>query len=434
MKRHALTAALVSAAALALQAAGAPSVPRDSAANAEFLAELDRTVVADGPEAALATLTNHLATATLSPGDTARCKAALARLLVVTKHPRRAAAILTDELPLARGVTGADILPALSTYINPPKDCGDSSPYRRQQACLALPRSPAFAPRDASRAKALSLLASVYERRSFCDLALAALMEAVDCCGKDDADLRVSLLFKAAKVAQEMRDTATAERCLRQIQAVEKVPYATARRALLLEGMNNILVDQFDWAPTPDRLEKARALIDKAIDARPSAISNADAYSARRSLMQAYRAAGDLDKAIAIGRDLVDNPPPKSKGELRIAQIANQLGDILTEARQFKLAIRYYERSLEGHVTPKQTHLKIATAARGAGDYARAIQAYTDALPFCDWVEGKDEIEAIKRKAAIMSRAIRRYAKATSAEELFSEESEEITSLQLDEL
>ena len=33
-----------------------------------------------------------------------------------------------------------------------------------------------------------------------------------------------------------------------------------------------------------------------------------------------------------------------------------------------------------------------------------------------------------------MSRAIRRYAKATSAEELFSEESEEITGLQLDEL
>lgn len=412
----------VPVALLALAAFATRATPTD-----EFLAELARIDAGEGSPAALTALTNHLATAKPAPADLAKCNAELVKLLVATKQPDKAGALLVDELVPSPAASSGLLLPALKKYAG-----SSDSAYNRQCACLAALKVPAFAAKNADRAEALQLLAGIYIERSFCDLAIAKQDEAIACCGPDDTDLKVRLLFSAAKTAQYMRRVDAAAKYFQQVQTMKGVPYATARRALLLEGMNYIYIDQYDWIPDPERLKKADELINKAIDAKPSAIKNEDAYQARVTLMKAYHCAKSYQRSIEIGRSLVD-APPKTSG-LPVAATALYLADVLTEAKQFKLAIRYYERSLEGGGNMKNIHKKIGTAARGAGDYARAIQAYTDALPYCDWVEGKDEINTLKRMAATLSKAIRGKAKATSAEDLFSEESEEITNLQLDEL
>lgn len=393
----------------------------------DFLEGNYRLAVAQGAAPAYAALTNYVATKNLAGADAAKCKAQLVELLCSLEKRNAAFTVFSDELLMSRQAPSGAIVSALKKCLAM-KDGGN---YRRQTLCRAALNHPALAARTPDRAAALRALARIYVARSFCDLAYGAFLEAADCYPADAPSEIAGTLFEAASCAQQMRDINAAGDCLRRIQKLEGLPYATARLAQLREGTNYILIDQFDWKPSAERLAKADELIGKAINARPSAIRPHDAYEARVSLMKAYRCAGRYDKAIEIGISLVDNRPDKIPG-WEASATAQYLGDTLDAAGQYKLAIRYYEMVTSGNL--KNLHKKIGNTARRAGDYVRAIQAYTDALPYCDWVEGKDEIAQLKRMAATLSRAVRDKAKATSAEDLFSEESEEITNLSLDEL
>ena len=394
----------------------------------DFLEGNYRLAVGQGAAPAYVALTNYMATAGLSPAEAAKCKGQLVELLCDLERPGAAANEFTEGLLMSRQARADTIVAALRKCLGVK---GGLSNYRRQSLCRAALAHPALAAKTAERAAALRALARIYVARSFCDLAYGAFLEAADCYPADAPSNIASTLFEAASCAQLMRDIDAAGACFRRIQKLEGLPYATARLAQLREGTNYILIDQFDWKPSAQRLAKADELIGKAISARPSAIKPHDAYEARVSLMKAYRCAGRYDKAIEIGISLVDNRPEKVSGQ-EASATAQYLGDTLDEAGQYKLAIRYYEMVTSGNL--KNLHKKIGNTARRAGDYVRAIQAYTDALPYCDWVEGKDEIAQLKRMAATLSRAVRDKAKATSAEDLFSEESEEITNLSLDEL
>lgn len=392
-----------------------------SASQKEFLEEINKIAIAESATAAINALTNAPASS-LTKRERNERTLLLARLNLRTGDYAKSKEII--EGVIRSGESPAeDMIGTIKAF----SSSGKFSRYARQRTLELARDSRSFKAKDRNRAELLKALAVIYRDRCFCDLAAAALDDAVQSAAKCDPGYLAGILFLAAENAQIMRDKSLARDCLKKIQAIPSVPYSTAKEAMLREGMNEILRNEFEWRPTAESLARAEELIMKAIDSKPSAIKIPDAFKAREALMKAYHRAGKLDKAIEIGQSIVD--AKYKSGTINVMPTALYLAGVLVEAKKYKLAVRYYEKGTPG----KETHLKIAVAARLGGDYVRAIQAYTDALPYCDWVEGKDEIANIKHKAAILSKASRDKAKAPSSDDLFNEDSEDITNLQLDE-
>ncbi|SMC26736.1 Tfp pilus assembly protein PilF [Desulfacinum hydrothermale DSM 13146] len=121
------------------------------------------------------------------------------------------------------------------------------------------------------------------------------------------------------------------------------------------ELLNNLayLISQDD--PTPDRLQRARALVQKALQARPRYPAYLD------TLAVIAHKQGRLDEAWKTIQQVLRLNPENGEHQLHAAQIARDRGDP-------DAASQYAQKALEAGLPPRLQPIARALARRGAGE------------------------------------------------------------------
>lgn len=412
---------------LAAIAALTPAALRADPAD-DFLSEIETIEAAESRKKAIAMLEGALASGRFGSGASHRLNSRLASLMVREGRAADAAGILTG--PLAAGAPAALILPPAREYV---ESSSEKSLFRKQATLQALLDSRPFAAKGADRADLLRLLASVYSRRSFCDLELAALKEAASCQGDGDPARDADLLEALAANAIARDDLAMARQCYKRLQSLHGIHYSRARRAQLAEARSYIHSSRFRWAPSPGDLDTAGRSISEAIGAKPRAITAEEAFAAQFDLMRAFGEIGLLDSALDLALKLSAYPADEVRPS-EIAPAMFEAAEIYAAREDWRNSQRFYKKAQDsGYKSRKVLCYKLATAARRNGDITASIQALTDAISCCDPVEGKKEIASLRRQIGNLSKAIRDKVKETSADDIFGNTSDELGAISLDE-
>ena len=417
---------------LAIAAAATFAAPID-----EFLKEIDTIVVGNSPETAVAAIDKRLGEGGLSPDDEARIKLKKAQL--IAKERTKAGALILDGVLRVDGVRPETKLKALDAALGILSKTIGYSPGVRQlremrETVMALPE---FKAKGVNRGRMLEFVATTYSRRNMCDLACAACREAADNF-VDAPERRVKALFRVSDYSLRYRDTETAEAALDEIAAIPDLPPATVKLAKLRKGLAVIGVSGYDWHPTPERVDRARAIIEDALAplGHQQLIPNDEAFKAKARLVYALHRCGKSEEAAKLGEETLANAVLcKAAGPVARDNLRVLVGDIIAQVGNYKKAIKYYEQGM-GYAWAgrKPLHKRIATLARKHKDYQRAMQAYADASALCDREEGKDEIKFLNNLVGIMSKAIRNKTNLAESEEVFGNSDDNISGLNLDEL
>lgn len=266
--------------------------------------------------------------------------------------------------------------------------------------------------------------------RSCNDLAIIQYRKAAET-SKNTKD-KANALFKAAIAARKYRDIKISSAYLDQVEKLPNLPYAMKKRVELLRGENAVYKTQHTWTPSEKNLADASRHIDQALDLRSPLLGTSEATRAIFALIRAEAKAGHREEATKRGEELLDGPTKlhwKTKANLAVF-----IGDTYYDMGDYKKSVKFYERGLDGgDPGPKAIEMRIAKAARAGKDYFRAMQAYSDAIKFCDPVEGQDEIAHFTHLVGLMNKTVRKGSAAIDSEEIFSDTNEDISDLTLDE-
>ena len=417
---------------LATAAAATFAAPID-----EFLKEIDTIVVGNSAETAVAAIDKRLEEGGLSADDEARIKLRKAKL--ISSQRTKAGALILDGVLRVDGVKPETKLMALDAALSILSKTIGSSPGVKQlremkDTVLALPE---FKAKGVNRGRMLVFVATTYSRRNMCDLACAAYREAADNF-VDAPERRVKALFHVSELSLRYRDTETAEKALDEVAAIPDLPPATVKLAKLKKGLAVIGVSGYDWHPTPERVARARAIIEDALAplGHQQLIPNDEAFKAKARLVYALHRSGNSAEAAKLGEETLANAAQcKAAGPVARDNLRILVGDIIAKVGDYKLAIKYYEQGMGyAWAGKKALHKRIATLARKHKDYQRAMQAYADASALCDKEEGKDEIKFLNNLVGQMSKAIRNKTNLADSEDVFGNTDDNINNLKLDEL
>lgn len=414
--------------AVACAMAIAPAVVKGDMAD-DLIADVESVAVTESPAKAIAMLKESLASNRHGAAAAAKLNSRLATLLASNGKAAESATVMLDTLA-ATGAPASLILAPAREYVESPSE---KSLFIKQRTCQALLDSSSFAEKEAERADMLCLLASIYARRSFCDLEFAALKEAAACRGGGDPERDARMLEALAENAIARDDKALARTCYEKLCKLPGLHYSRARRAQLAEGRSYIQSRRFRWVPTTEDLQAAEKTIKEAIEAKPRSVSSDEAFAALADVMDAYSRIGLSDKALELALDLSEYSPEQVSPP-QIASVMFKAAEIYASREDWRNSQKFYKKAQDsGYKAKKVLCYKLATAARRNGDITSAMQALTDAIACCDPIEGKKEIESLRRQIGNLSRTIRDKVRETSAEDLFINESDDIMSLELDE-
>ena len=296
---------------------------------------------------------------------------------------------------------------------------------------LAL-HDPAVAKEPARKAAFLSRVADRQAARGCKDLAFGGYRSVAAL--QTDPEAKAAALFRAATLARELRDLPASAECLDEIARMENLSYKLRKRALLYRGENAIFADEHSWTPDAKHLAEARKYIAEALSDRSPLAGTDEAHQALLALIKAEAKGGELAEAVKTGKGLLDGPGKDRLNYQTRANLAVVVADTLHEMGDYKGAVKYYERAVSGStIGPKNVQRRIATSARAGGDFFRAMQAYSDAIKFCDPVEGQDEIAHFASLIRLMNKNVRKGSAAVDSESMFSDTDEELSGLTLDE-
>ncbi len=404
----------------------------------DFLKDVATIAIGESEAKAVESIDKRLAAGDLPPDAVARISIRKAKF--IAKERPKAGKLILDNVLRVDGVRPETKLAAIDAALGIFSKSTGSSPGVKQlreikDVVLALPE---FQAKGVNRGRMLQFVGATYAQRNFCDLACHAYREAADNFA-DAPERRVKALFRTAELALNYRDVATAEKALDDIVAMPDLPPATVQKAKLRKGLAIIGPSGYDWHPAPERVAKARALIEEALApvGHQYLIPNDEAFRAKARLVHALHCSGNSADAAKIGEETLANAAQsKAAGKLPCGNLHILVGDILAEIGDYKLAIRHYEQAMGSSLTtpPKTLHKRIATLARKHKDYQRAMQAYADAAALCDRVEGKDEMKLLKGLAGLMSKAIRNKTSLSESDDVFGKTDDNVNNLNLDEL
>ncbi len=403
----------------------------------EFLKEIDSIVVGNSPEAAVTAIDKRLAEGGLAPDDEARIKLRKAKL--IAKERTKAGSLVLNGVLRIDGVKPETKLQALHDALEILHKTITATPgvkllREMRETVLALPE---FQAKGVNRGRMLEFVATTYSRRNMCDLACAAYREAADNFA-DAPERRAKALFRVSELSLRYRDLATAEAALDEIAAMADLPPATIKLAKLRKGLAVIGVSGYDWHPAPERVERARAIIEDALAplGHQQLIPNDEAFKAKARLVYALHRCGQSVEAAKLGEETLANAVLcKAAGPVARDNLRVLVGDIIAQVGNYKVAIKYYEQGMSyAWAGRKPLHKRIATLARKHKDYQRAMQAYADASALCDRVEGKDEIKFLNGLVGQMSKAIRNKTNLADSDDVFGKTDDNINNLNLDEL
>ncbi len=402
-----------------------------------FLSEVRFESATKGTTNAIAKLERRLAQGGLSASDTAQAQALRGELVAKTPgRLREGAKILENEVILREGVDQKLKLSAINRLLSLYNEQElRRPPVELLRRVLDLPE---FKASGAVRGGLLVKLGEAYAGRRFRDFAYTAYRDAAkNFAAAGDPAAQADALLHAGRQALGLRDVPLAQACYREALAIPGLDPGKAQYVKLRLGESEIFHDQHGWTPSRERVARARATIEGALapQGRTRAISIDDENRALLPLLRAEAQSGNLEGAVEIGRRLVDDGHRTIDKKVR-ANVAADLGDYLARLKKPKEAIRYYETSLSSGFPDcggKAIHYRIANIARASKNYARAMQAYSDAIGFCDRVEGKGEIKRLQNLAGQMSRILGGKDKGVEADDVFREGSGSLGGLDLDE-
>ena len=427
--------------ALATALLAAAAVLPAAAENAdEFLQQIDGIAATEGATNAVKAIDACLASGGFaSAADTGRC--VLRKVELLSTYRRDSAArIAVDQLLKADGVLPETKIAACNALLHA---------YRRVYDWMQPPGNailseaagivrglPDFQAKGPLRAKMLTFVAATYARRDFCDLAFEAYSEAADNLDGDPQE-QARILMLAAQNAIRYRNEKGAVQALERAEKIPDLPIADVHLAQLRKGVALIAVTGFEWHPTPERVAKARKIIEdaSALVGKRQILPLQEIFRAKARLVLAEFKSGNPKGAAEIGRDLLEGQIAKGVTGRERDDLYILVAEILDEIGDWKRAIQYYEKGMTYAAIGKKTiHKRIATLARKNKDYQRAMTAYADAADLCDRVEGKDEMKMLRNLAGIMSKAIRNKMTLPGTSDVFDKTEDAIGGLQLDEL
>ena len=428
------TSVSASAKTLALCMALATCAPRAFTAPV-LLGEIDRMAATEDAASVEKFIEENLAKATFPHDDEVRIRIRLAQVKAAARKDGE------DEAnAYLIGVVGED--PALSaeTYlaaaeafaeINKPKSIfSDGRLAGRTRFFAKLLSHPALKAPSPARGALLMKLGAVREARGMGDVARDAYLEAA-ACFPDDCARRVKAIRAAARAVWQYRDSVEARDILLKVLDDKEVAVADAHAVLLDLALGELTPDQFDWVPQEERLALAKEYLGKVTAGRKLLVPVADLLKVKCALMHAESLAGHHDAAIALGHEIMDDP--NCKGNFRNTT-ALTFAEALVAAGQYREAVVNYELANEGNLDHKNLLKRLGAAARKCGDYEKAMTAYNNALQYCDYEEGKFELNQLRTLVGLMSRALHnRLSTTSSTDRAFDEPDKGIEELSLDE-
>ncbi len=405
----------------------------------DFLYQVERIAATEGATNAVKAIDTRLGTGGFSPADNGKC--ILRKVELLSTYRRDAAArIAIDQLLKANDVLPETKLAACTAMLKAYRVLYD---WRAPPGCDILGEAagimrtlPEFKAKGPLRAKMLTFIGATNARRKFCDLAYEAYSEAADNLD-GDAQEQFRLLLRAAENAVMYRNVDGAVKALERAEKIPDLPIADVHLAQLRRGVAMIAVSGFEWHPTPERVAKARKIIEdaSALVGKRQILPLDEIFRAKARLVLAEYKSGNAKGAAEIGRELLEGPVSKGVTARERDDLYVRVAGILDEIGDWKRAILYYETGMGSASTDKKTiHKRIAAIARKNKDYQRAMTAYADAADLCDRIEGKDEMKMLKNLAGIMSKAIRNKTSLSDASEVFDKTDNALGDLQLDEL
>ena len=405
----------------------------------DFLYQVERIAATEGATNAVKAIDSRLEKGGFSPADTGKC--ILRKVELLSTYQRGTAArIAIDQLLKANGVLPETKLAACTAMLKAYSVFYD---WRAPPGCDILGEAantvrglPEFRAKGPLRAKMLSFVAATHARRKFCDLAYEAYAEAADNLDGDPHE-QYRLLLRAAENAVLYRNVDGAVKALERAEKIPDLPIADVHLARLRQGVALIAVSGFEWHPTPERVAKARKIIEdaSALVGKRQILPLNEIFRAKARLVLAEYKSGNAKGATEIGRELLEGPVAKGVTDRERNDLYVLVAGILDEIGDWKRAILYYETGMGNASVDKKTiHKRIAVIARKHKDYQRAMTAYADAADLCDRVEGKDEMKMLKNLAGIMSKAIRNKTTLSDASDVFDKTDNALGDLQLDEL
>ncbi len=406
MNMHATVLPAILLAAALLAPAAAPAADIDA-----FLKDVQFAGNTAGVTNALKMVEARLRQEGLSAEESTRCHLKAAELLAKAERHGKALEIIRDKVILQKGVSaamklaGIDIIKTRS-YKSLPK-------HVILEFAVLASRQPEFARQGDARARICLFLAKIYAERSCHDLAFAAYREAA--AGLEDPAAKADACFAAAAAAQQYRDLKAAAACLSDAEAIPDLPVVTRQRIQLALARNASYCDQHSWQPSREQVATARRHADQALQDRSPLLGTAEALRTRYAIARAEAASGDLVSAAESASKLIEGKNPldsQTKGDIAVF-----IADNLHAAGDYKGAVKYYEKAARTGCTLglKNLHKRIAFSARTGQDYMRAMQGYSDAIKYCDKIEGKDEIAHLTRLVTLMNKTIRKAASSADS-------------------
>ena len=273
-------------------------------------------------------------------------------------------------------------------------------------------------------------LGMLWAKRHCSDLALEHYRAAAAC--SKDPSKKADALFQGALAARAYRDMKTSSALLDEVSKLENASYEVQKRALLFRGENAIYADEHSWKPTPERVAEASKYVNEALSDHSPLVGKPEAIRARIAVIRATAKSGDLAGAVKAGREMFES---KLKMEQQVrADLAIFIADTYHEMGDYKRAIAFYEKGLSGSsIGPKKVNMRIAKSARLGRNFFRAMQAYSEAIRYCDPEEGKDEIKYITGLIKQMNKSVRKGSSGFDSDAIFTDTNEDISGLSLDD-
>ncbi len=159
-------------------------------------------------------------------------------------------------------------------------------------------------------------------------------------------------------------------------------------------------------------------------------ISAEERYEALRSIADAYQFANAPDKVIEVCGPFAesDEATPKMKGELYTC-----ICDAYRGKKEYRKMLSYARRALEYPIVRSDGLMKLGEAARMAGDWKTAQQAYSDLLPLTDKNNSPLRYQFVTKMLAMFTEVTRNGLEPQTAEEVFDNGNGALGGLELDE-
>ena len=401
----------------------------------QFLQDVSFTYSGSGVTNAVRQIDARLAKGGLNNNDRTRILIKKASVLLGLKGQEERVTDLVDKEIFSK----PDVSPKLkleaydtATRFNEEDSSGSLLDITRIRMLNNILQDPAVQKDPALTAAFEYRLAKRHDARLCHDLAVTHYLKAAELMANPAEKAKV--LFAAAVAARKYRDMKTSSKCLDEIAKTPNIPYDAQKRALLIKGENAIFPNQYEWKPTLKNVATAQKYIDQALDDHSPLLGTMEAARVLYALIKAEAKAGDPKGAVKKGEELIEAPWMKKMGGYAVGPLAHIIARICDELKDYKRAVKYYEISLsEPGCNAKNIHKSIAASARAGQDFFRAMQAYGDAIKFCDPVEGKAEIEFLTGQIRQMNKTVRKGSAAVDSEAIFTDMNDDISGLTLDE-